>query len=851
MAANTPNIPNQPNPNSAQDAINLKLSELKIEEELAQYNKKSNASIKDYLSAKKDQLKLEKEIALLRGKVDILAQKNGKQAKAELAQYKQELDFKTKLLEAQQKQLNGTSKLLLLGKEIAALTLVGDLFEVGKLLEYINSADKAFKSLNKTMGLGGISTDILRDNLVSSAMDAAKLGVSFEDLTKIQGSYTDQLGTATLLSKENLLYISQVAKGTQMGVEQAGKMAAKFNQIGVSVKGVRDFYQDAVNQSFQFGVSADAVLKKINDNFDRAQQYVFKDGVNGLKEMAMYSTKFSLDMNSVFSGLDKNNNLEGVVDTVSKLQVLGGKFASVDPFKLLFQARNDAAGFEKTIQGITAGMATWNKQNGDFEITAGDLNRLKLAADATGLSYESLISTAKKGAQINLIDSMLGGRIDKKAQEFIEGVAQIQKDGSFKVQISPGNLKDIKDLSQGQVNALMASNASLEKRAQDAQAFDEVLKNTVNELKAAFLPVLKTVDGVITFLRDNHLLEAVVGVGSIVALSVGVIGPLVGSIKSLASFFKGGGGVLKGLIGGGGGGKITNALGGAGAATEETGQLAGNIKNVGAEAGGAWKNILAFGGAIALIGAGIFVATEGISAMATAFKGLNGEQLIGINTGLVILLGGMTGIAAVGMLAGAAAPEILLFGGAVLAIGAGIGIAAAGLGYMAKGFGDLFDSLAKVSNPQLIENLSALVISVSALGGASLLFANPLAWIGLKVLTNSVGDLADKIREANFQSLEIGAASFSNIAAAIESIDDKKLDKLVALSESLSSINSIASVVGAFTNLFGDGIKVKFDDTKVNLEIDITNQIDTQQLSKRFIKSVPIGVDNAKKGKAL
>ena len=366
MATNPPNIPNEPTPNTGKEQVQLALEELRIKKELDGYNKKANSSIKDFVSAKKDQLKLETDIAILRKEVEEYSLKNGKQNKVFLAQSKKELDFKTKLLAAQREQLNGTSKLLILGKEIAALSLIGDLFIFKDFLEYINSADKAFKDLNKTMGLGGMSTEILRDNLTQAAADSSKLGVYFEDLVKIQGSYSEELGTATLLSKQNLLYISEVAKGTQIGVEQAGKMAAKFNLIGISAKGVRDFYQEAVNQSYQFGVSADAVLKRINENFDKAQQYVFKDGINGLKQMAMYSTKFSLDMNSVFSSLDKNNSLEGVVDTVSKLQVLGGKFASVDPFKLLYEARNDAPAFEKTIQGITNGMATFNKANGDF-----------------------------------------------------------------------------------------------------------------------------------------------------------------------------------------------------------------------------------------------------------------------------------------------------------------------------------------------------------------------------------------------------------------------------------------------------------------------------------------------------
>lgn len=830
---------------AAENAADNIKSEAKFLAEYESFNKKVKGTFKDLKEATKQLGDLESKVAKQR----LLYQKQLLNGQDELADhYKKILELDEKLLANQKKQINSAT---LIGSAYKTVELAITAALGGVLTKFwldLNKIDASWKDLNKSIGLSGDRSLILRDSLISASSYAAKIGVSFEDLVKIQGTYTSQLGSAIILNQQNLKDLADLAAGTQMGAEQAGLMAAKFNQMGISIDRVKTFYEGVVNQSAKFGVSSDVVIKKINDGLDKSQQYVFKGGVEGLKNMALYATKFNLDMNSIFNAMDKSNSLEGAVDMAAKLQVIGGKFAQTDPFKLLYQARNDAEGFTKTMQGLTAGMATFNKTSGQIEITAGDFNRLKLAADATGLSYESLIAQAKKGAQISMIDNVIGNRMTKEQKEFVEGVAQIQKNGSFSVNLGTEGMKDLKDLSSAQVNALMKSTGTLNQRAKDAQTFDQLMVNTLNEFKSSLLPVLQTLDSVVTKLSDSGWLKPIMYLGT------GIAGLI--ALKSTADTAISGWNFIKPFLGKGTIKNITEGVTGnvgkvgsdIGNSAEGTSQLGSEMSNTGNIAESAAVKMLAFGAAVIEIGAGIWIATKGISAMADAFKGLDKDQLIGINVGLLTLVGGIAGIAAIGAFAGVAAPELLIFGGAILAIGTGIGIAAAGIGYMAKSFGSLFDSIAKVSNDKVIADLGSLVLSLSALGVSSLLFSNPLAWIGLTILTNSVGNLADKISSANFEGLNGAATSFNQIASAIESINDKKLDKLLELSESFNTLNTLAGLFTNFSNILGDGLKVQIDQI-VPLHQDITVNLDGDTVARTLSRKIPLHIESDKNGK--
>jgi len=827
------------------DILRSVQEELEIQKQILEINRSINNEFTGYLNAKRNLKNAEEEIFEIEKAMSLLVTNGMSQNDKIYKEFKRQLDLKNRLLQAQRQEIKNASILVMSYKEFTKLSMATFAGFLPNIINFLAEADKSFKNVNQTLGLTGDRAKLMTSNLMEASSYAMSMGVSFEDLGKIQTSYTDEMGNSVLLSKENLKNIIAIGKGTKMGTDIAGKMVGKFDLIGKSVTQVKDFYEDAVKSSVKFGVSATKVIDALNDNFDRSQQYVFKGGIEGLKKMSMFATKFKVDMTSVFNAMDKANSLEGAVDMAAQLQVIGGKFAQTDPFSLLYQARNDAEGFTKTMQSLTKGMANFNKTTGEFEIQAGDLNRLRLAADATGMSFEDLIKQAKQGAKVNAIGGLLGGKLGKEEKEFIEGVAQIQKDGNFKVQISPNEFRDIRQLSLGQVKALMESNKSLEERAKDAQAFDEVLKNTINEMKTLFLPLLKSINGIVQSEFGKGAFKLGLGLMAASAL-IGTLSPIFGVLKTLAP------GLLSGKLFGTTKGRSSGpARDAAGRFTGKSTTFATEAAENGKAAGGAWKNILAYGAAVVMVGGGIWLATKGISAMAEAFKGLNSDQLIGINVSLAILgvtLGGLALVMAT--LGPIAAGPLVAFGAGIGLIGAGVGIAAAGIGFMAQGFGDMFDSLSKVTDPKLIMGMNSLMLSMAGLGTTSLLFANPLAWIGLNKLSGSIGDISEKIRGANFDSLTVAATQFNNIASAIEKINDKKLDKLIAVSESLSGIGTLVTALNSLNSIFGDAIEVKFKDEKINLQVDVTANLDGQKVSSMLSKQVPLHIERARKGSA-
>lgn len=817
---------------------------LEILRQVEALNKRINNDFTGYLNERRDLAKLDKERLALEEDLAVATIDSNNELIITLTK---QLALHDRILEAKRQALKNTSLMAMSYKVLAKSSKTFFAGSITNMLKFINDADKGFKSLNLEMGLSGDRSGILLNNLIGASEYSARMGVSFTELAQMQGKYSDEMGRAVVLSEANLKNIVDIGKGTTMGTEMAATMAAKMDLIGLSVEKTKNFYEGAINSSSKYGVNANVVIKKINDNLDKSQGYVFKGGINGLKKMSEFSTKFKVDMSSVFNAMDKANGLEGAVDMAAQLQVIGGKFAQQDPFKLLHQARTDTEGFTKTMQGLTKGMATYNKNSGEFEIQAGDLNRLKLAADATGMSYEELIKQAKQGTKMDsIMDKLSGTGLSKEAKEFVQGVAEIQKDGSFKIQIPGGELKDIKSISESQINAMKNSATSLEQRAKESQAFDEIWNNTINELKSAALPILKVVNSMTTWIASNGgLSTALVGIaGAIYALpgiitSLGAITATVTALKGMSIFGGAGKGAASATS------AVTNSL------TPDGGKGGGNMNKINsfAPTQQAIKSMLAFGAAVLMVGGGIWLATKGIAAMAEAFKSLSPDQLKELNKTLVVLGGSLAVLTIIGAALAPAVGPMLGFGAAILMIGAGVGIAAVGIGYMAKGLGSMFESLAKVTDPTLISGLSSLVLSMAGLGLASMALANPLAWVGLKVLSSTIGSVAEKISGANFSSLGIASTHLSAIATAINSINETKLDKLIQVSKALSGVGGLATAIASLSNIFGNNaIEVKFKDDKINLQLDVTANMDGEKVSSMLSKNVALQIERAKRG---
>lgn len=892
--------------------------DLRIARELRKQNEAINYAFTGYVMKKREVRDLGIEINELEEAHKILSKEANKIDEETLDNIKDEITQRRIMYTERANEFNAISRSNIVFNKIVEASSALHVGTAALMLKYIMDAEKGFKMANLELGLSGVRSEILLDNLQDAAGYSARLGVPYPELIKAQTAFANETGRAVLLSGENLKNISTISKGLNISTEEAGRMAGKFESIGVSIDKLTSFYEETLNTSEEFGVSASNVISLINTHLERSQGYVFKDGVEGLRKMAQHATKFRVDMNGVFSAMDKARSLEGVVDMVSQLQVLGGNFARNNPFELLHLARTDGEAFTRVLIDMGRGLSTFNKNTGQFELQAGDLDRLRLMAQATGMDFNELHKQVRRTAEMDSIsEQLLGSGLSKEAKEFIQGVAELQSDGSFKVKVASGDLRDIRLLSINQVEALRRSDITLQDRAKSAQTFNETIMNTVNEIKTMLLPFVEKLNSVVQWMNSNGgLVRGLVG-GVIALTGAAAAGRvLAGGFRTFTSVFEFFTGKtinltktlsgLRNLFTGGRNTVPTNMMEGRVVPRRVPGQnidargtsntlgnplpqsspnspsnqrkitpraiptsggtsrpisqpkpssgggLSKRIDNISKSAGAGYKNVLAFGGAILMVGGAIWLATKGIGSMVEQFQNLGGEQANQAAKTVLYLGGTLVGLSAglllVGTLGQSAVIPMLAFGGAVLMIGAGIGIAAAGLGSLASSFGAVGQSIAMTANPETVGSIAALTLSLGGLSAIGLLLANPLTWIGFKVLGNHIDNIGEKLNNSKFDSLASASTSFNHISNAIEKINETKLDKLIKLGENFSNINNLTKMVDSLTKIFGDGIDVKFKNDQVNLQVDVVAEMDSQKVSSKISKHIPLQLERVKRG---
>jgi hypothetical protein len=692
-------------------------------------------------------------------------------------------------------------------------------FGFGAVWTYLMESDKAVKTLNLSLGLSGSKADEMSTNIKGASTYAQRLGVSIADLAKMQTEYSNETQKTVALTQKEFELVTNIAKGTALGVDSAGKLVGQFDLLGVSVKTTEGFVQGVVDTSERMGINATKVLKNLSQNFKRLNTFSFKDGIKGMAKMSEYSEKFKLDINDSINSAKMAKSLEGAIEMAAQLNVLGGEFSKTDPFELLFLSRNDPAEYTKKIAQMTKGMASLKKTEDGFEfdITAQDQDRLRLAADALGVSYENLAESARRVAQEQKKkQATLGLNLTKDEKEYIEGITKFDtKTGKFFAMVN-GAQKDISKLSTSDIELLKQESITLEKRAVESQTFEDVMKNTMLEMKSALLPVLDAINWALGGINDlKDWIKSLIGdKGMKWTAGLAIGGFALFKAFKLAQKIPGIGGLF----------------GGAGKTAPTTAPTAGGIgggAGKGIASAGAAKSIAAVGVAAVGIGAGVGLAALGISKLAEAFKGLDVKQIDGINSALktlgVIMIGTLAvGLIAIGIAGAAASEGLLVIGVAALAIGAGIGIAAAGIGYMAKGLSELTQNADGTELLGIAGGIAAIGAATFALAGGGIIGAiGGAGALGMILAIASQGDNLMKVGEA-FKNIGVvmngSADQFERVEKAITNIANAKLDS--------------NSIFGELKQLLSKPLQVVFADKSVAIKSDITLEINRERLVK-------------------
>jgi hypothetical protein len=688
-------------------------------------------------------------------------------------------------------------------------------------------SDKVIKQKTLNLGLSGQKSEIFRTNIEQSAGFAVRLGATLSDIGTIITSFADETGRAKLLTAEMLKDFVLIGKGTALGVEEAAKLGGQLEIMGLNAKASMEYVQGIVISSEKMGINTTKVLKDISKNFKDLQKFTFQKGVQGIKEMAQYSAKFKMDMGQSLNSAEVARGLEGAINLMANLQVMGGEFAKADPFEMLYLSRNAPEEYAKKINEMTKGIATFRKSaSGVFEtfISPVDIDRLETVSKTLGIDKAQLIEQSKRMAEIQRMrQQMIGTTLTKSQKEIIEGLANFDsKTGRFSVQIGKG-FKDISQITAQEIKVIQQQSASLEKRAQSAQTFDEVFKATINELKAALLPLLKGVNSILEIIRPilNTFGDGISQLSRITPNWVKIAGgiALLGATK-LA-------------------GPLTTILGNKMQPTfyKNLKTKAAGIGNTKASKGikGGGLSGLATGAGMGLaglgIGEGINLASQGIEGIANAMSKLTPEQaktLASIVSSLTLVMGiaaGLAfGVALLGTTATAASVGLLAFGGAVALIGIGIGTAAAGIGFMGSGLAKLVES-GKGSGDSLLKvaaGIGAIQLAMAG-GGLATIFTGGA---GIAAFASTINTISK-----NAPALALVGDAFKNISTVLSG-NKEQYSNIESLVKTISSLEGKKlSPLTDLANLFKEPLKVEFSNKEVSIVSNITLNVDGNKIA--------------------
>lgn len=330
--------------------------------------------------------------------------------------------------------------------------------EVKSLTDPWAKADHAASKYAKTVGMArkGMA-DLRRDTLINTTKNglAHKYNIDPTELLEAQTNYIKGIGRNVRLSnadQENMAAMRAVTgeKGTEL--------ASLYENFGVSMSDTADHVGKMFSKASAEGILFDKYAENVSKNIKIAQNYTFKNGIKGLESMAKKATALKLDMQQVAAFADKVSTVEGAIDVSAKLQVLGGPFAAMaDPLGMLNEGLNDMEGLQDRLVKMVGGMGSFDKSTGEVKVSAFNKARIKEAANAMGISYDSIMESVNAQAKRGEIDkqisaSSIASALPDEMKELIRNSGTF-KDGKAGVSIR-GQFKSLDELSGKDYEAL-------------------------------------------------------------------------------------------------------------------------------------------------------------------------------------------------------------------------------------------------------------------------------------------------------------------------------------------------------------------------------------------------------------
>lgn len=321
------------------------------------------------------------------------------------------------------------------------------------MLDYFQQQNSLLQDINEKTMMTGKLSESFRQEITDAYPDAQRLGISFSDMSKSVENLVTSSGRFRLVSSSTIGDMALASKFVEGGMSGLANMADGFENVSMGVKDMTKVVTDASTKSLTLGLNSKQTVTGIANNIEKLNSYGFKGGVEGLAKMVRQSQEFKINMSAAFGVADEVMDPARAMDMAAQLQALGGAIGDFnDPLKLMYMATNDVGGLQDAIIGAAKGLATYNQEQGRFEITGANLRQAKAMAKELGMSYEEFSKTAVNAAQrasafsdiassglvmkdedrefLTNMSTMKGGKmvieVPKSLQEQLEGKKEIE-----------------------------------------------------------------------------------------------------------------------------------------------------------------------------------------------------------------------------------------------------------------------------------------------------------------------------------------------------------------------------------------------------------------------------------------
>ena len=318
----------------------------------------------------------------------------------------------------------------------------GQAFEA--IVDQLKMESELLSEVNSKVGISGELSDGLRKDMVAASVEASKYGVTLKDIGDLYTGMSEKSGKFAIINRDLIEKSVPVATALSKTMSEYADTISEFEKVGLGMDKTNKLLEQTTVRSTSLGLSAKKIATDIQTNISKLNEYGFQNGYKGLEKMAQKAAEFRMEMNSVTAIADKVFSPEGAIDMAANLQVLGGAMGDFnDPIKLMYNATNNVGGLQDALIGAAQGLATYNQEQGRFEITGVNLRKSKEMAAALGISMGELGKTAIAAAERSSAATALMSNafdIPDDQKEFLTNMSRMQ-DGEMKI-VVPESLMD-------------------------------------------------------------------------------------------------------------------------------------------------------------------------------------------------------------------------------------------------------------------------------------------------------------------------------------------------------------------------------------------------------------------------